>query len=132
LVAVALLFLTTGRKAPTDAERLQGTWKAAKVCFRGQQVPPVNLEMTFAGDRFTMRSDLLPEPMSATFRVDPGKDPKAIDLSYPNGVTNPGIYRLDGDHLQLCINTEGGERPANLRPNTFFYYELHREPAGQR
>jgi RNA polymerase sigma factor (sigma-70 family) len=131
LVGVALIFLTQGRKAQTDAELLQGTWKEAKVWFRGQEVPPVNLEMIFAGDRFTMRADILP-PMSATFRVDSSKDPKEIDLFYPNGVTNPGIYRLDGDHLQLSINTEGGERPTNLRPNTFFYYELQRPPAGQR
>jgi RNA polymerase sigma factor (sigma-70 family) len=131
LVGVALVLLIQGRKAQTDAERLQGTWKAARVWFHGQEVPPVNLEMIFAGERFTMRAEILP-PMSATFRVDSSKDPKEIDLFYPGGVTNPGIYHLDGDHLQLSINTEGRERPANLRPNTFFYYELQRPPAGQR
>ena len=129
LVAIAILFLTPGRKAPTDAELLQGTWKAARVWFHDQEVPPVNLEMVFAGDRFTMRSDIM-APMSATFRVDASKDPKEIDLVYPNGVTNPGIYRLEGDRLQLSINTEGPERPANLGPGKSFYYTLQRPTAG--
>jgi uncharacterized protein (TIGR03067 family) len=131
LVALVLFFLTQGRKAQTDAERLQGTWKEARVWFRGQEVPAANLEMTFAGDRFTMRADILP-PMSATFRVDTSKDPKEIDLFYPGGVTNPGIYRLDGDRLRLCINTEGPERPATLSPGKCFYYELRRQTAGPR
>jgi RNA polymerase sigma factor (sigma-70 family) len=128
VAAVAALFLAQGRKAQTDPQ-LQGTWKAARVWYRGQEVPAVNLEMTFAGDRCTTRSDLFP-PMSATFRVDPGKDPKQIDLVYPNGVTSPGVYRLDGDRLRLCVNTEGGERPAELSRERFFYYELRRAAAG--
>jgi RNA polymerase sigma factor (sigma-70 family) len=127
LVAVALLFLTQSRKSQTDPQ-LQGRWKAARVWFQGQEVPPVNLEIAFAGDRFTMGADIF-APMSATFRVDPNKDPKEIDLFYPDtGVTNHGIYRLDGDHLQLSINTEGPERPANLSRERFFYYELQRQP----
>jgi RNA polymerase sigma factor (sigma-70 family) len=129
LVAVALLFFTLGRKAETDAKLLQGTWKAAKVWLHGQEIPPVNLEMSFAGDRFTMRADIMP-PSSATFRVDSSKNPKEIDLFYPNGVTNRGVYRLDGDHLQLSIDTDGRDRPANLAPNAFFYYELQRRTAG--
>jgi RNA polymerase sigma factor (sigma-70 family) len=131
LVAVVLLFFTQGRKAQTDAELLQGTWKEARVWFRGQEVPAANLEMTFAGDRFTMRADILP-PTSAAFRVDPSKNPKEIDLFYPDGATNPGIYRLDGDRLRLCINYEGRERPTNLGPGRFFYYELRRPTAGRR
>jgi RNA polymerase sigma factor (sigma-70 family) len=128
-----VLLLTHARKAQTDAELLQGTWKAARLWVGGQQVPPLNLEMIFAGDGFTMRADILPQPMSATFRVDPSKDPKEIDLVYPNGVTNPGIYRLDGDRLQLSINTEGAERPANFSPDKrFWQYELQRTTVGQR
>jgi uncharacterized protein (TIGR03067 family) len=71
-------------------------------------------------------------PTSATFRVDPSKDPKEIDLSNPNGVTEPGIYRLDGDRLQLCVNTEGRERPARLSRERFLFYELRRPPGGRR
>jgi RNA polymerase sigma factor (sigma-70 family) len=131
LVAVALFFLTQGRKSQTDLG-LQGSWGSARVWFRGQEVPAVNLQMTFTGDRFSMRSDVFP-PMSATVRVDANKDPKEIDLFYPDtGVTDLGIYRLDGDRLQLCINTEGRERPTTLGPGRFNYYELQRPAAGTR
>jgi RNA polymerase sigma factor (sigma-70 family) len=131
LVAVTLFFLTQGQKVQTDPG-LQGTWKAARAWFGGQEAPPVNLEMTFAGDRFTMRSDIF-LPISATVRVDPSKDPKEIDLFYPNtGVTDRGIYRLDGDRLLLCINPEGPERPANLSAGKFNYYELQRPTTGPR
>jgi RNA polymerase sigma factor (sigma-70 family) len=129
LVAIAVLFSTPGGKAQTDAELLQGTWKAARVWFRGQEIPPVNLEMVFAGDRLTMRSDIL-APMSAMFRVDSSKEPKEIEFVYPNGVIDPGIYRVESDHLQLSINTEGLERPSNLGPGKFFHYKLQRPPAG--
>jgi RNA polymerase sigma factor (sigma-70 family) len=131
LVAVALLWLLPGRKAQTDAERLQGTWKAARVWIRGQEVPAGNLEMIFAGDRVTWQADFMP-PLVGTFRLDPGKDPKEIDRFFPNGAKDLGIYRLDGDHLQLCIDTEGRERPASLSRERFFYFELERAPAGQR
>jgi RNA polymerase sigma factor (sigma-70 family) len=125
LVAVVLLLLFLGGKAPPDPERLQGTWKVARMWFRDQELPAGNMEIIFAGDQVTLRSAFMP-PMTATFRVDPSKDPKEIDLAYPNGVTDPGIYRLDEDQLQLCVNTEGRERPADLGPGRFFYYELRR------
>jgi RNA polymerase sigma factor (sigma-70 family) len=131
LVAVALLLLTQGRKAPADAELLQGTWQVARVWFRGQELPAPNMEVMFAGDRFTQRAGFM-GPMSATFRVDPSKDPREIDLSYPNGVTDRGIYDLNGDRLQLCVNTEGRERPAELSRERFLFYELRRAPDGQR
>jgi RNA polymerase sigma factor (sigma-70 family) len=131
LVAVALLWLLPGRKAETDAQRLQGTWKATRVWLRGQEVPAGNLEMIFEGDRVTWQADFMP-PLVATFRLEPSKDPKEIDRFFPNGTRDLGIYRLDGDHLQLCVDPEGRERPASLSRERFFYFELQRVPAGQR
>jgi RNA polymerase sigma factor (sigma-70 family) len=132
VVAVALLLHLLGRPAESEAEPLQGTWKVTRVWFRGLEVPAGNLEIVFARDRFTQRGGPLPQPVLATFRVDAGKDPMQIDLFYPNGTTGPGIYRVNGDQLQLSLNPEGPERPANLGPGRFFYYELQRLPANQR
>jgi RNA polymerase sigma factor (sigma-70 family) len=132
LVAVVLLLLLLGRQAPTDPKPLQGTWRVTRVWFRGLEVPPWNLELVIAGDRFTQRGGPLPQPIVATFRVDPSKDPKEIDLFHANGTTAPGLYRLNGDKLQLALNTEGPERPTILGPGRFFYYELQRLPASQR
>jgi uncharacterized protein (TIGR03067 family) len=68
-------------------------------------------------------------PLSPTFRVDPSKDPKEIDFVVAQGVTWPGIYWLEGDRLQLCVDTQGRERPASLSGERFFYYEMQRVPA---
>jgi uncharacterized protein (TIGR03067 family) len=132
VLAVVLLLLLLGRPAQIDAGPLQGTWKVTRLWFRGLEVPAGNLEMVFAGDRFTQRGGPLQQPIAATFRVDSSKDPKEIDIFHANGTTAPGLYRLNGDQLQLALNTEGPERPTTLGPGRFFYYELQRLPANQR
>jgi RNA polymerase sigma-70 factor (ECF subfamily) len=155
LLSLVLLILTLGRQAQPDPklaqrnaqrpeplppvqgpqqpdpELLQGTWKAARVWNGGRQLPAEGIDMIFAGDRATLRFPGMP-PIAATFRVDSNKDPKEIDLVLPARVTWPGIYRLQGERLQLCIDTQGRERPANWNQERFFLYELERLPAGQR
>jgi RNA polymerase sigma factor (sigma-70 family) len=139
-VLIALLFATLGRKAQpvlgpkaqTDPELLQGTWNATNVWANGRPLPVDGIDIVFAGDRVTWRFPRMP-PLSPTFRVDPSKDPKEIDLVVGPGVTWPGIYRLAGDRLQLCVDMTGGrERPASLSGERFFYYELQRVPAVRR
>jgi RNA polymerase sigma factor (sigma-70 family) len=133
LVVIAVLFVTLGRKAKPDmaraakpdAELLQGTWTAASVWIGGRQLPGDGVDFVFAGDRATVRFPGMPL-LSPTFRVDPSKDPKEIDFVIGNGVTWPGIYRLEGDRLQLCMDTQGRERPTNLGGEKFFFYELQR------
>jgi hypothetical protein len=49
-----------------------------------------------------------------TYRLDPTKTPKLIDLEMA-GVTFHGIYQLDGDTLKICVNwKKGSNRPAEL------------------
>jgi uncharacterized protein (TIGR03067 family) len=62
--------------------------------------------------------------------TDPSTDPKHIDLDFGNDITWPGIYRLEGDRLQLCLDSLWRERPAKLNGVKFFYYELKRAAAG--
>jgi RNA polymerase sigma factor (sigma-70 family) len=139
LVAIAILFVTLGPKAQRDVGRtarpdpevLQGTWNAASVRTAGQQLPAEGVHMVFAGDRFTLDFPGMPA-LSGAFRVDSGKDPKPIDLVLAGGLAWPGIYRLEGDRLQLCIDSQARERPASLNDERFFSYELRRSPAGQR
>ena len=49
-----------------------------------------------------------------TYRVDPGKTPKEIDLTDSSG-TRLGIYKLEGDQLTLCLTEPN--RPS--RPTEF-------------
>jgi uncharacterized protein (TIGR03067 family) len=71
-----------------------------------------------------------------TYRLEPGQEPKAIDFIRAPGDALPGIYRLDGDRLQLCLSV-GGNRPTDFirKPDPqLWLYELHRmetaPPAG--
>jgi uncharacterized protein (TIGR03067 family) len=73
--------------------------------------------LTFAGGTLTMK-DRNGEGLELPFKVDPAKEPKAIDFPLGGGggwlnlpATLKGIYRLDGDTLTLCISS-GDDRPA--------------------
>jgi len=144
LIAVVILFFTLGRKARPDApmsqgavaksdsEAIQGTWNATKVRHGGQEmIPAENVQMVFAGDRVTSHFPGL-APLSGTFRLDPSKDPKEIDLIFPAGVTWRGMYGLEGDQLQLCIDLQARERPVSLTDERFFSSEMKRETVEQR
>ena len=87
--------------------------------------PVADVQVIFAGDRVILRFPDMP-PVSGTFRVDPSKDPKEIDLVLAADMTWPGIYRLEGDRLRLCLDSQGRERPASLSGERFFAYELQR------
>ena len=144
LIAVVIVFFSLGRKARPDAPRsqgavakpdteaMQGTWNATKVRHGGQEmIPEENVQMVFAGDRVTSHFPGMPA-LSGTFRLDPSKDPKEIDLIFPAGVTWRGIYRMEGDQLQLCIDLQARERPVSLTDERFFSSEMKRETVEQR
>jgi RNA polymerase sigma factor (sigma-70 family) len=141
-LVASVVFFTLGRKTHRqpeslparklpDPELLQGTWDAASVRTGGQQIPAEGVHMVFAGDRATLQFPGMP-PLSGPFRVDPDKDPKQIDVDFGNGLIWPGIYRLEGDRLQLCVDSQARERPASFNDERFFSYELQRSPADQR
>jgi uncharacterized protein (TIGR03067 family) len=117
--------LAQAPKPKTDQELLQGTWKVAKLWFGGREVVVADLEMVFAGDQIAQRGE--GRALQASFRLDPGKDPKEIDFLFPQRVTRRGIYRVEGDHMLLCWNLEGPERPADFTGKRFYYYELRRQ-----
>ena len=52
----------------------------------------------------------------AAYRLDPSREPKTIDLvgviGPRKGTTTPGIYRLDGDTLEICLDLDGQGRPS--------------------
>jgi hypothetical protein len=51
-----------------------------------------------------------------TFKLDPGKTPKGIDLAEGSRQALFGIYRLDGDDLTICCSITGdkGDRPSTF------------------
>jgi RNA polymerase sigma factor (sigma-70 family) len=123
VVILLVLFFMRAPKPKTDQELLQGTWKSTKVLFAGQEMP-LGMEVSFAGDDVTIRAgEALRED---SFRLNPEKQPKEIDFIAAQGNVQPGIYRLEGQRLQISLNMEGQERPTDFTGERFFYYEFQR------
>jgi uncharacterized protein (TIGR03067 family) len=149
--------------ARTDRQRIQGTWKGVSASVQGQQVPgllfqAVGPTITFADDKVTWRTNPTPEArdlfggmlvrfrLDGIFHLDPTKSPRTVDLTVlgqnartPIGTPAPrvllGIYRLEGDSLELCIAIDpvhAEERPARFEsvPGKFIaHVKLQRVPA---
>jgi uncharacterized protein (TIGR03067 family) len=151
------------RSAKSDQEKMQGTWRGVSASVQGQRMPDeiikaVGPAITIAGNKLTWKANPTPDAKDlfggvlATFRLegilhlDPTKSPKTVDLTVlgqnpktPLGTPAPrallGIYRLDGDTLELCIAVDPEhpeERPAKFEsvPGKFIaHVTLKRETA---
>jgi uncharacterized protein (TIGR03067 family) len=130
IVAAASLLAAAGARAQgpatTDKDALQGTWRLASVEVNKQAIPLENLKqsnvvvvgtLVIKGDSYTFH--LGKDRLEFTFRVDPTKKPKAIDLTVRDGPqkgqTYRGIYKLEGDTYTICRNVE----PDKERPTEF-------------
>jgi uncharacterized protein (TIGR03067 family) len=112
--------------SPGDSERIQGTWFMIAQETNGSEVPPDrDLKLTITAEAITAAypdGDPRQEQVrtngmeKAAYRIDPSREPKTIDLigmaGPRKGTTTPGIYRLDGDTLQICLGLDGQGRPA--------------------
>jgi uncharacterized protein (TIGR03067 family) len=119
---LAILSLAVGLAAPGDGakkdeaknelEKLQGTWSITKVERDGDDLSDQvgGAEMEINGEKYAAPN------IAASFKLDPSKNPKAIDISYTEGPaagqTVKGIYKLDGDTFTICrALAESGDRP---------------------
>lgn len=90
-------------KAREVVQKLQGTWIAVALERDGQKADEAEVKKT----RFIIRGDKMGSPPDVggpelTFRVDPAAVPSRIDLM-EGQQTIRGIYKLDGDRLEICI-----------------------------
>jgi uncharacterized protein (TIGR03067 family) len=125
--------LLLGADAPEDvrkeSKRLQGTWVMTALEIDRRQVPEDQLRdttLTVKGDTYIVRTK--GKTYEATFTLDPGQNPNAIDLSFPDGTNAPqkgaGIYKLEGETFTLCRRqAPGQDRPAQFGtwPGTGLY-----------
>jgi uncharacterized protein (TIGR03067 family) len=153
---------TAADAATSDQQKIQGTWTGVSADMHGQQLPDVVVKaigptVTFADDKVTWNANPTPEVKAALgpvlgnfnleglFHLDPTKSPKTIDLTVlgqnpktPLGTPAPrallGIYRLDGDSLEICIAIDpdhATERPGKFEsvPGKFIsHIKLRRQP----
>jgi len=99
---------------------LEGTWEFASLEIEGQTVPPAGLvasRLLIDGDRFRTES---PEATyEGVFNIDVESVPHGIDIEFVAGPEagnwNYGIFRLEGDRLEICLDMTGKGRPAEFR-----------------
>jgi uncharacterized protein (TIGR03067 family) len=75
--------------------------------------------VTFSGDTFVVTLADGSTPIKGTYKVDPTRQPKALDLTdtfgEDAGKTFLAIYALEGDCLTFCAADAGQERPTEFR-----------------
>lgn len=95
---------------------LEGTWSFEQLNVEGQPLPAAALahsRLLIDGDRFRTES---PEAnYEGVFVVDVEAQPHGIDIEFVAGPeagnVNRGIFRLDGDRLEICLDMRGQPRP---------------------
>ena len=106
--------------AKKDQEALQGTWRPVSAEQGGKDQGDEAKEhtLTFEKDTFTVKRGG-EVAVKGTFKLDPSKKPKAIDMTITEGRRDDdkgkelhGIYELTKDGLKWCTSMPGGtDRP---------------------
>jgi uncharacterized protein (TIGR03067 family) len=128
MVILALAFLMGGEASPKrqsqekDETQLQGVWEHILVEVAGKKLPEEEVrafELVISGNQMTLTKSKTGKSLSMTFRIDPTKTPKTIDLDFglPTLERIKGIYELQGDKLRVCM---GVDRPREFKtkPNS--------------
>jgi RNA polymerase sigma-70 factor (ECF subfamily) len=103
--------------AKADLKKLQGTWTLVSLETGGKKVPEGQLQdVTFVvkDDKATLKHGDAPAH-EGTLKVDPGKDPKEIDMTLGEagkGEVQKAIYKLEKDTLTICTAHSADERPS--------------------
>lgn len=110
-------------KSTSDTKGLQGVWQAVDGEANGEQSPADQVEelhIIVKADEIAIKPD--DEGRKFKFKLDPGKTPKTIDLTPPDGSHKGqpvvGIYSLENGRLRLCLNIFGadpGQRPTQFK-----------------
>jgi uncharacterized protein (TIGR03067 family) len=102
-----------------EQQRLEGTWKALSGEAGGMPLPlevTRNFKLSFQGKTFiTYIGD---QKREGTYTVDPGKNPRTIDITLTSGPdkgkTQLAVYSVLGNTLRICGAEPGRERPAGF------------------
>jgi RNA polymerase sigma factor (sigma-70 family) len=109
-----------GEAARKELKQLEGTWEQVNSVVDGEAeefAEGVRNRVIIRGDSYTWES-AGQLTSRGTLRVDPGKKPKAIDLTVgegpDKGETYHGIYETSGDELRICSVPPGEARPTKF------------------
>jgi uncharacterized protein (TIGR03067 family) len=99
---------------------LEGTWSFARLEVDGSMMPAGALaasRILIDGDRF--RSESPEASYEGIFNINVETDPHEIDIEFVEGPEagnwNYGIFRVDGEQLEICLDLNGRPRPDGFR-----------------
>jgi uncharacterized protein (TIGR03067 family) len=133
LLLVFGLMVTSGASSDAvqqELEDFRGTWKIISVEMEGTKMPEEQFRdaiLICKGDHFGYKSP--GEVAAGTFRIDPNKKPKTMDITFTEGPqkgkSHLAIYELDGDTYRLCLSF-GTDRPTEFasKPNSGHVLEV--------
>ena len=101
--------------AAKERDKLQGTWQFLRQEYDGTDENSGESKLVIAGDKMALKDKQ--GAKSITWKIDPAKQPKTIDLTMDvNGkaLQLTGIYQLDGDTLKICASEAGQARPTEF------------------
>ncbi len=118
---------------------LEGTWSFARLEIDGAPVPPEAMQssrLLIDGDRFRTES---PEAdYEGVFNINVEAEPHEIDIEFVAGPEagnwNHGIFRVEGDRLEICLDMNGKPRPKEFRTTrgSGHAYEILNRTSGAR
>ena len=121
IVGVALLLVAAdaGEDAKKELAKFEGTWRIVSLETEQGKIGEdaiKDFRLIIEGDKFTAKEQS--GEVRGTFKVDPTKKPKTIDITMKDGPmkdkTMLGIYELDGDTYKLCGDMQGKNRPTDF------------------
>jgi uncharacterized protein (TIGR03067 family) len=120
-----------GQTPDKDKALLKGTWSVITFEVNGKEIPSDQIRrFELIVDEQTMTIKANVQERESTYKLDPKKNPKAIDLIHKDKVTL-GIYQVDEKRLQICLAAEGNKkRPTEFtapRGSEQTYMKLRRE-----
>jgi uncharacterized protein (TIGR03067 family) len=124
--AIVLIAAEPEKKPKTDLDKLQGEWIMTALEVDGVAVPSEKLEgstLTIKDNKYIVTTKK--SKHEVTIQLDESKDPKTIDMAFPDGANEAkigkGIYKIDGDKFILVrAQSTENERPTSFGtwPNT--------------
>lgn len=121
-LGLVLTAVASTQDAAEDVKKLQGEWVMASLEYDGQSSPEENVKRfrrKVDGAKYTVtitKGDDV-QTVKRTFKVDPSKKPKAVDVTTKdkegNDITILGIYEVDGDTHKVCMAPKDQPRPTD-------------------
>src|SRR6476620_3769727 len=121
LALSVLLVVGTTLAADKDAElkALEGAWVLDAATADGMDHTDLfaGMKLILKGNEYTIK--FAENSDKGTFTLDPDKSPKWIDIKTGEkgpfkGLTLPGIYKIEGEKLVVCLQADGKKRPAEF------------------